>query len=93
MFDSFALFYHRVPFLLRVLCCVAVPANGKVNESLIPVLASAYSILMKHRYNNLSSFQRLTTAVAVRGGLDERVIIFVKVLVCINDYKMLNFYS
>lgn len=33
----------------------------------------SYSILMKNKYNNLSAFHRLTSAIATRGGLDERV--------------------
>lgn len=62
----------RVPLLLEVLCCAAIPANGKVAPSLIPILAASYAILMKHRFHNLSAFQRLTTAIAIKGGLDDR---------------------
>lgn len=28
---------------------------------------------MKHRWDNLSAFHRLTTAIAIKAGLDERV--------------------
>lgn len=63
----------RVPLLLEVLCCAAIPANGKVAPSLIPILAASYAILMKHRFHNLSAFQRLTTAIAIKGGLDDRI--------------------
>ena len=65
--------YFRVPYLLKVMLSVAVPANGQVKASIIPVLASAYSILMKHKYDNLSAYHRLTSVIAIRGGLDERV--------------------
>jgi hypothetical protein len=52
---------------------IAVPANNVVKESIIPPLAAAYSILMKTKYDNLSAFHRLTTIIATKGGLDERV--------------------
>lgn len=65
--------FFRVPLLLKVMLCVAVPASGQVKASMIPVLASAYSILMKHKYDNLSAYHRMTSAIAIRGGLDERV--------------------
>ena len=53
--------------------CIAVPGNGQIKESIIPVLVSAYSILLKQRCYNLSVHHRLTTIIAIRGGLDERV--------------------
>ncbi|CAG2249230.1 BICC [Mytilus edulis] len=62
----------RIPFLFDVLCCVAIPASGKISDGIIPVLASCYSILMKHRFHNLSAFHRLTTIIATKGGLDDR---------------------
>ena len=62
--------------------CVATPANENVKPSIIPVLASAYSILLKHRYDNLSAFHRLTTVIAIRGGLDERVSAIFWLLLC-----------
>ncbi|KAL5013812.1 hypothetical protein ScPMuIL_008082 [Solemya velum] len=63
---------ERIPFLFNVLCCVAIPASEKISRGIIPVLASCYSILMKHRYHNLSAFHRLTTTITTKGGLDER---------------------
>ncbi|CAG2188523.1 unnamed protein product [Mytilus edulis] len=65
--------HERIPFLFDVLCCVAIPASGKISDGIIPVLASCYSILMKHRFHNLSAFHRLTTIIATKGGLDDRV--------------------
>lgn len=53
--------------------CIATPASENMKSSIIPAIASAYSILMKHKYDNLSAYQRLTTIIAIRGGLDERV--------------------
>jgi hypothetical protein len=65
--------FFRLPFLVKVLLCVAVPANNIVKQSILPALAAAYSILMKNRYDNLSAFHRLTSIIAIKGGLDERV--------------------
>ena len=69
--------------------CIAVPVKGKVKESIIPVLASAYSVLMKHRYDNLSAYHRLTTIVAIRGGLDERVCKKMLAMFCSNLFENL----
>lgn len=65
---------NRMPHLLEVMCCVAVPENGKLSPSIIPVLAACYSILMKHKYSNLTAFHRLASAsaIAVEGGLNDR---------------------
>lgn len=70
------LFIFRMPHLLEVMCCVAVHENGKLSPSIIPVLAACYSILMKHQYSNLSAFHRLASAIAVEGGLNDRLIQF-----------------
>ena len=76
LLSSFYFSKYRIPYLLDVLCAVAIPESGKVSESLIPILASCYSILMKHKYNkynNLSAFHRLTSDIATDGGLSDRV--------------------
>lgn len=53
---------------------VAVPASNVIKETIIPALAASYSILMKNKYDNLSAFHRLTSIIAIKGGLiDERV--------------------
>ncbi|XP_053373950.1 uncharacterized protein LOC128546711, partial [Mercenaria mercenaria] len=57
----------------RSILNMAVPANENMKQSIIPAIASAYSILMKHKYDNLSAYHRSTTIIAVRGGLEERV--------------------
>ncbi|XP_052262524.1 uncharacterized protein LOC127866144 isoform X2 [Dreissena polymorpha] len=62
----------RVPLLLKVMLCVATPESENMKPSILPAIASAYSILMKHKYDNLSAYHRLTTIIAVNGGLDER---------------------
>lgn len=51
---------------------VAVPASNVIKETIIPALAASYSILMKNKYDNLSAFHRLTSIIAIKGGLDER---------------------
>ncbi|KAH3705655.1 hypothetical protein DPMN_080732 [Dreissena polymorpha] len=63
----------RVPLLLKVILCVATPASKNMKPSILPAIASAYSILMKHKCDNLSAYHRLTTIIAIKGGLDERV--------------------
>ena len=52
---------------------ISVPNSDKINSSLIPVLATCYSILMKHRSQDLTVFYKMTSAIAVEGGLDDRV--------------------
>ncbi|XP_052253275.1 uncharacterized protein LOC127859812 [Dreissena polymorpha] len=63
----------RVPLLLKVILCVATPASKNMKPSILPAIASAYSILMKHKCDNLSAYHRLTTIIAIKGGLDERL--------------------
>lgn len=52
---------------------ISVPNSDKINSSLIPVLATCYSILMKHRSQNLTAFFKMTSPIAAEGGLDDRV--------------------
>lgn len=63
---------NRVPLLVKAMLAVAVPASNVMKETIIPALAASYSILMKNKYDNLSAFHRLTSIIAIKGGLDER---------------------
>lgn len=63
---------NRVPLLVKAMLAVAVPASNVIKETIIPALAASYSILMKNKYDNLSAFHRLTSIIAIKGGLDER---------------------
>ena len=65
--------FYRLPFLLQVFLAISVPNSDKINSSLIPVLATCYSILMKHRSQNLTAFYKMTSPIAAEGGLDDRV--------------------
>ncbi|XP_050399680.1 uncharacterized protein LOC126816910 [Patella vulgata] len=62
----------RVPLLLDSMLCVAEPNNNIVPASIIPSLATCYSILLKLRYNNLSVFHRMVSAITLKGGLNDR---------------------
>ncbi|KAK6175941.1 hypothetical protein SNE40_014314 [Patella caerulea] len=62
----------RVPLLLDAMLCVAVPNSNIIPASIIPSLATCYSILLKLRYNNLSAFHRMVSAITLKGGLNDR---------------------
>jgi hypothetical protein len=64
------------PFLFDVLKTVVLGSSKSDNPSIeqLSAMATAYAVLMKARYNKLSAWHRMTTAVAIRGHLEDTVI-------------------
>ena len=52
---------------------VANPFSSQPSEDIIPPICAAYSILMKTRDAHLSAFQRLTSAILIKGHADDEV--------------------